>query len=288
MSLQPQFLDPRLIDASDGVRLAIFDRPGHGTGPTVLFAHATGFCAAVWGPMATSVSAGRHLALDFRSHGRSSDPIDGDLAWEGVARDVRSCLTASDVTGPVVGVGHSMGGAALLLTEAAHPGTFSSIWAYEPIVIDPAHRSAHDNGGVLSAGAARRRPSFPDRETARSNFASKPPLSDFAAASLEAYLDGGFMTSDDGSLHLLCRRESEARFYEMGAVHRGWDQLPEITCPARIVRGNADLPGPAWFGPAVAQRLPHGELGQFDHLGHMGPMQAPAELAADLNSWLAR
>ncbi len=281
------FRDPVLIDATDGVRLATFHQASSGTGPTVLFAHATGFCAGVWGPMATGVRAGRFVAMDFRSHGRSTAPIDGDLAWEGVARDVRSCITASDVTGPLVGVGHSMGGAALLLAEAAQPGTFASIWAYEPIVMDPAFGPSHDTGSALAAGAARRHPSFPDRETARANFASKPPLSDFTPAALDAYLDGGFRVADDRSMHLRCQPEAEARFYEMGGVHSGWDQLPQITCRVRILCGNADHPGPASFAAAVAERLPRGELGRFDHLGHMGPMQAPEELAADLTSWIA-
>jgi hypothetical protein len=99
----------------------------------------------------------------------------------------------------------------------------------------------------MAAGARRRRASFPSREEARANFASKPPLSIFTPEALDAYLDGGFHEQADGSLVLACPPEHEARVFEMGAEHGGFDHLHEVHCPVTVVRGALAGSFPASF-----------------------------------------
>src|SRR5690606_3729980 len=102
----------------------------------------------------------RAFALDVRCHGRSGRVPHDLLQWAEVAHDVAAAAAHFGLR-DAVGVGHSMGGALLLLTEAAHEGTFKGIWAFEPIVFPP---EVYDSDGTgenpLSAGAARRRASF--------------------------------------------------------------------------------------------------------------------------------
>ncbi len=129
---------------TDGVKLALYDfsSPNAQAGsPVLVLCHATGFCAQAWNPLAAALRQHadepvRILALDFRAHGRSSNPVDNNLSWEGVGRDVRTLLDHFGVE-HAFGIGHSMGGAALILSELERPNTFSGIWAFEPIVIPP-------------------------------------------------------------------------------------------------------------------------------------------------------
>ena len=45
-------------------------------------------------------------------------------------------------------------------------------------------------------------------------------------------------------------------------------------------------PPPAAFAPAVADALPHGVLEEHPELGHFGPLQDPAAMAASISAAL--
>ncbi len=273
-----------MTEATDGTPLAMYDYGGDGV--PVLFVHATGFCAPTWAPVVEHLRGVHAVALDVRYHGRSGRGPDDGFSWDVVADDV---ATAVDHFGleAAVGVGHSMGGALLVLTEAARPGTFRGIWGYEPIIFPPEIAAlADDAENPLAAGAARRRATFESRAAARANFASKPPMSNFAPAALDAYLDGGFATGEDGVVTLRCAPADESRFYLMGSRHEGWDRLPDLHCPVWVAVGNEGF-GPAAMAPEIAARLAHGRLVEHPTLAHFGPMQDPSAIAAELEVFLA-
>ena len=94
-----------------------------------------------------------------------------------------------------VGVGHSKGGAALLLAEEARPGTFAALWCFDPVVFPSTLDAPVDGDGEhpLAAGAARRREVFPSRAEAFANYRDKPP---FSVVSEEALIQGSFFRSD--------------------------------------------------------------------------------------------
>jgi pimeloyl-ACP methyl ester carboxylesterase len=269
---------PRTIASSDGVDLAVYDLDG--VGPDLLLVHATGFCAGVWEPLADRLDGFRRAALDVRGHGRSSVPADG-MSWEGTGDDVLATIDALGLVRPA-GVGHSMGGASLLLAELARPGTFRSLWLFEPIVFPAPLSEGPDN--FLAAGARRRRPEFPSRRAAVDNFAAKAPLDELDRRSLEAYVRFGFEEREDGSVTLRCRPEVEAATFEMGPRHRTWDHLGQVGCPVTVVRGRPDGPGPASLTPGIVERLPHGRQEDHPELGHFGPLQDLDGMAASIRA----
>lgn len=271
------------VHSTDGGELALYDFGGDGASD-VLLVHATGFCAGVWTPVVAHLDGWRTSALDVRGHGRSTTPPSG-MDWHGTARDVLDAVDALGLERPF-GVGHSMGGASLLLAELARPGTFRALWVFEPIVFPTAGAA---EGGVpvenpLAAGARRRRSRFDSAEDAYANFASKPPLSALAPAALAAYVEYGFDVLPDGAIELRCAPETEARTYEMGMRHGGFERLGEIRCPVTVLRGLEDRPGPASVAPLVAEALPAGVLEDHPELGHFGPLEDPRAMAASIRS----
>jgi pimeloyl-ACP methyl ester carboxylesterase len=268
------------VASTGGVRIAVHELGG--SGPPLLFAHATGFCGAVWRPVAEQLQDHRNVALDLRAHGRSSRPDDGELHWRGAADDLLAVVDALGLVG-AVGAGHSMGGAALLLAEQARPGTFAALWLFEPIVMTAAMREGLDGENSLAVAAARRRRRFPSPSAAFENFASKPPLDVLTAESLSAYVEGGFEMLEDGSVTLRCLPEDESETFRMGPTHEAAEHLGEVGCPVTVVKGR-DEPGPALFAAAVADGLPHGRLVQMPDVGHFGPMEDPTAIATSIRA----
>jgi pimeloyl-ACP methyl ester carboxylesterase len=274
---------PVVIDSPDGTPIATYDLGGSGT--DVLFVHATGFHAGVWTPLIDHLESVRPALLDVRGHGRSGVP-DAGMDWHGTAEDVLATVDALGLERPF-GVGHSMGGASLLLAELARPGTFRGLWIFEPIVIPPDLVDARDGGeNPLSAGARRRRDRFSSFEEAFTNYASKPPFAALAPEALGAYVVDGLRDDGDG-VTLRCRPEVEAATYEMGGRHSAWGRLGELRCPVVVARGSDAVPGPAGFAPRVAERIPGSVLEDHPRLGHFGPLEDPEGIAAHVRAAVA-
>jgi pimeloyl-ACP methyl ester carboxylesterase len=271
----------RSVPSSGGVTVALHEHGG--SGRPVLCCHATGFHGAVWEPLSAALGDGlERWALDFRGHGAASGPPDQDLSWSAMTDDVLAVVDALGVEpGTLLGLGHSMGGACLLLAELARPGTFAGLWLFEPIAPPPGALAPAAGGNALADGALRRRPSFPTPADAVANFAAKPPFQVLRADALHAYVRHGFVAGEDGAVHLACRPEVESQVYRGGGAHGAFERLPEVGCPVAVVCGGEPF-GPALFAPAVAAGLRHGRLERHDHLGHFGPLEAPAELAASV------
>lgn len=301
--VMPQWVE---VPSTDGVTLAAYDSHPSANGesaipgPGVLLAHANGFCAGVFAPLVRALGNRRCVSFDARAHGHSTRGA-ADMSWEGHRDDVLAVHDALGLSGPV-GVGHSMGGAALLLAEQLRPGTFAALWLFEPIVFPSEFADVSDN--PMAQGALRRRSHFESREEAFANFAGKPPLSQLCTECLAAYVTYGFNTVDhseqtaDRSQHtvtastqevadngagkrivLACRPEDEAAGYRMGGRHGAWDHLGEVGCPVVVLRGNDAEPSPATMAPTIAEMLPEGRLEIHEELGHFGPLEQPDAMA---------
>lgn len=268
------------VPSSDSITLAVHDLGGEG--PPMLLAHAAGFHGLVWGPLASHLD-GHCWAVDLRGHGDSATPPGHSFVWSGLADDLLACVDRLDLDG-AVGIGHSGGGAAFVLAEARRPGTFRSLYLYEPVVFPPDFAAGISQNPLAELTRSRRN-EFPSLEAAETNFASKPPMNAFDPAARHAYVDYGFTATDHGSVRLKCRPEDEARVYEMGITSGAWDRLKKITCPVTVARGKqVDPRSPARFAERAVEQLPDGRFEEFDHLTHFGPLEDPATIAAAISA----
>jgi pimeloyl-ACP methyl ester carboxylesterase len=265
------------VPSTDGVTLALIDLGGDG--PPALFCHPTGFHGMIWAPVAAELSGLAHSwAVDFRGHGDSETPESMDFSWERMADDVLAVVDHLGLS-DAGAVGHSMGGAALVLAEQRRPGTFAALWLYEPIV-HPRGEGFPSGRNPLADGARRRRPWFPDRETALTNFAAKPPLKTLVPEALEAYVDHGLRPVPGGdAVELKCTPEVEAVVFEEGLRQDTFAHLDEVKIPVTVA-ASGDSTGAARLAPLVAAALPQGRLELHAELSHFGPMEDPAGIAA--------
>lgn len=272
----------RLLPSTDGVEVAVHDLGG--AGPPLLMAHATGFCGPVLAPLAACLTARFHCwTFDARGHGAAVTPPGLGWGWAGFADDVLAVVDGlggpGGPGGPLYGFGHSSGGAAVLDAEARRPGTFATLWVYEPIVwprITPELTASRE---PLIAGALRRRDRFSSRDEAYENFASKPPLGSLDPAALAAYVDCGFEADGDG-VRLRCRPEVEAAIYRAGLAHDAFPRLSRIACPVVVGKGGRSVAVEPEVAQAQVEALAEGRLVTFPELGHFGPLEDPAAVAA--------
>jgi pimeloyl-ACP methyl ester carboxylesterase len=270
-----------IVRSTDGVDVAVHDLGGPADRPTVIVSHATGFHAWSYQPLAAALAPRHHsIGFDYRGHGDTRQPAGVPVDWNRYADDAEA--VASTYGTGLIGFGHSMGGACLLIVAHRRPELFSRLVVFEPIVFDP-NLDPDDSSGppMLATIARRRRSTFPSYEAAIANFAAKPPLSAFTPEALDAYVRHGFREGEDGQIHLKCDPELEATTFEMSRAQTTWDMLPSIEIPVVVVCGAVQPDSPALHSRPVADRLPAGRYVQLDELDHFAPMTHP-EVIADL------
>jgi pimeloyl-ACP methyl ester carboxylesterase len=272
---------------TDGRALVLHDWGG--AGRPILLAHPTGFHGRAWGPVADALTAsGHHVrAIDFRGHG-DSDPDPDQYRWHGFGDDVLAVVDEIGAPAGLIGVGHSMGGAALLMAELDRPGTFAGLYCFEPIVppLDVAGGIHPDN--PMSAAARRRRAVWDSPGEAEAAYASKPPLSVMRPDALRAYVEYGLRPTEDGRAELKCRPEDEAAVFAAGGAHDTYARLTQVGCPVVIARGTTSgAQSPEAFAGPAAERIPGGRLEVLDGLGHFAPQEDPDRFAASVERFVA-
>lgn len=276
---------PRTVTASDGVELALHDLGGEG--PVLILGHATGYCGRAWEPVAVDLR--RHfrcIAPDCRAHGSSGRPSPDGFSWRTLGADVLAIVDALDAGGRLFGAGHSAGATGVALAEVERPGTFESLWCFEPVLFPPREMredEAEESSNPMAEAARNRRAEFADRDDAWRHYEPRAPFDRFSPAALAAFLRCGLVDDESGiGMRLACRPEDEARFYEMGGFEETWLAVESLSCPVTFATG--DEPGA--FGPAHAEllagRIPFGQAEVLPGLSHFGPLEAPSTVAASI------
>lgn len=120
---------PQVVTADDGVELYVEvdpARPGAAFADlTVVFCHGFTLNLDVWHYQRLALSGtARTVFWDQRGHGRSGRPGPGGTDIDRLGRDLAAVLDATAPTGPVVLVGHSMGGMTVMALAADRPELF--------------------------------------------------------------------------------------------------------------------------------------------------------------------
>ncbi len=279
-------MERHLLDTPDGVRIAAFDFGGEG--PDIVFAHATGYHGLVWQPVIERLRGHyRCVTFDQRGHGDSGKAPDDDYDWGHLATDLATVVRGFALHQPFA-VGHSCGGALTFLVEAASPGTFRAIYAYEPVVVPTVSRPLLHTVNPMAEGARRRREVFPSRQEAFDNYLTKPMYVRCRPEGLWAYVGHGLEDLADGTVRLKCRGEDEARVFTMGTVSDTYDRLAAVRAPVTLARGSLSaFPFDRATQAVVAARLPSARMETADGLTHLGPIEDPDLLAERIRAAFA-
>ena len=110
----------------------VVDDGGKG-GLAVVLVHSLAGTARQWSEQLRHLRQSRRaVAFDFRGHGRSDAPKNGDYTIAGMAADIAATVDSLGL-GRFVLVGHSMGGGAALVYAGMHPERVLGLMLIDPI-----------------------------------------------------------------------------------------------------------------------------------------------------------
>jgi pimeloyl-ACP methyl ester carboxylesterase len=240
------------IASTDAVQLALHDLGGEG--PTILFSHATGLHGWLWAPLAHHLDRLPRRRRRLPGHGDATACRLGVLRLGRAADDCRAVVDALGDAG-LLGVGHSMGAAVLVMTELAARHVPSPA-LYRPIVFPPGR--GDDVGSSPIVEEQRRRRASSPHGRRRGPMASKPPLDVLDPEVLDLYVAEGFRDTPDGAVRLKAEPATEALTFPGSIGHDIHGRLAEVRCPVLVMGATPEEATPAEFAEDVATRFPTG------------------------------
>ncbi|MCC7020311.1 MAG: alpha/beta hydrolase [Ardenticatenales bacterium] len=265
-------------------------------------AHANGYPPRCYRALTEALAPGFHaVGLPTRPMSAAeSDGWVGLATWRPLADDLVAAIEAlacANGTGPVVGLGHSLGGVLTLYAAVARPDLFSHVVLVDPVFIEPTALAATaaegDNGdsprAALVRGAVGRRYRWADADEAFAHFRPKPVFERFDDAALVDYVAGALTddVADDaaGGLTLAIPREWEAQIHRTSPTDV-WDVLPRLTVPTLAIRGalSDTLSPAAWQRWQALQ--PAATFVEIPGVGHLLPFEAPGAVADAVRSFV--
>lgn len=217
----------------------------------VHFAHATGFNAESYRGLIDTVDRSIDLRLmDARGHGFTTANADPKRlhSWKPYREDLEAIVET--LPQPVVLAGHSMGATVSMELAAARPDLVRGLVLVDPVIMPPrlvpvmtVARALGLAGRIspISRIAARRRMEFPSKQAAVANYVGKGPFRTWEPEWIEAYVDGGTLETETGTVRLSCDRAWESRTFAV-ATTNPYRALRKVRCPITLFA--REHPGP--------------------------------------------
>jgi pimeloyl-ACP methyl ester carboxylesterase len=294
----------RTVLTDDGVPLAV-EEVGPPDAPlTVVFVHGLALALGSWhyqwlGLADMTRPRLRMVFYDQRSHGRSGRADADTVTIDRLGDDLYTVLSEVAPRGPVVLVGHSMGGMAVLALADAHPELFGRRVIGVALLSTSTGRLAEVSYGLPTITARLRGPLMPlVLRTLKSRAAlierGRKVGSDIAWLLTRRYSFG----SADVSPALVDYVESMiastpvdvvADFFPTLTSHDKLSALSRFaTVETLIAVGDKDLLTPEEHSRRMAELLPDAELLVLENAGHLAMMERPALVNLRLRAFLHR
>ncbi|WP_019547038.1 alpha/beta fold hydrolase [Streptomyces sulphureus] len=270
--------------------------------PTLVFSH--GYCLDqdVWHFQRAALrGAVRTVWWDQRSHGRSGrGPVGGEVSIDLLGRDLKAVLDAAVPSGPVVLVGHSMGGMTVMALAAQYPEYVAERVVGVALLGTSAGRLAEVTYGLPAAGvrAARRvLPGVLRALVAQTELVERGrrAAADVFAGLVKRYSFGSPREVDPGVARFAERLlesvpiDVVAEFLPAFGVHDKREELRALSGAAVLVlAADRDLITPVQHSEEIAAALPQAELAVLERTGHLAMLERPEEVNEELAALLAR
>jgi pimeloyl-ACP methyl ester carboxylesterase len=253
---------------------AVHVRDWGGAGANVLLTHGMAAHTHWWDPVVPHwQGVFRAAALDFRGHGDSDWLTDEPYLSEKWVADIETARAALGWDRFIL-VGHSMGARIALDYAEKHGARLRGVAAIDflPEFRDPRAKEK---------ARTRPQPTYESEDAMLGKFRLQPPGTLLDENGLRELGRHGVRRSGDV---WTWKFDWKSFSFPYGPV---WPQLPRITAPALIVRGEHSTVMPKDAYDKVLAALPNARGVDIPGAHHHVPLDTPAELAAELAKWAA-
>jgi pimeloyl-ACP methyl ester carboxylesterase len=249
-----------------------------GEGSPVLLVHGWSCDGSDWAWQTPALKAAgyRCIVPDLRGHGRSSIPEDG-FTPRGYAADLAELIRQLG-TGPVVAIGHSMGGATVVALAVEHPECVKAV-----VPVDSAYGFSEELGPQIEGMVAGFK--SPQGHEVALGFAAGTFYTASTPAHLPALHARRIAAFDQQvmwkAMHGLALADDA-----FGLISKSEPYLQRVTAPALSFRaGNQDPSGVAAWEKANFKHPASKAVG-WEGTGHWLHQERPAEFNSILLDWL--
>ena len=290
---------PKTVETADGVLLHVeVDGDPSASPLTVVFTHGYALNQDSWHFQRRDLAGRARLVFwDQRSHGRSGRAPEGSVTFERLGRDLGEVIDQVVPDGPLVLVGHSMGGMTVLALAATRPDVFRDRVGGVALISMSAHLDRVSLGlpgplgrlthraapGVVAALA--RRPELVER--------SRRAGSDLGYVLTRRYsfVKGGSpaLVEFTASMNASTPIEVIAEFLSVFSDHDDRAALREFgDMPVLVVGAVGDLLTPVEHSRELAEQLPGASYVEVADAGHMVLFERHDVVTAQLAELLNR
>jgi pimeloyl-ACP methyl ester carboxylesterase len=266
-----------------------------GDGEELVFLHANGYPPECYRPLLSRLTEKYHVtAMVQRPLWLGSKPEDIE-DWRPLTEDFLHFLDTHQ-TGPIVCVGHSMGGIALLRAALREPDRFKAIALLDPVLFPPFFitlwkamyrlKLGH-TFHPLVAGAQQRRREFDNLERLFTGYRRKSIFRYMDDESLRAYVEGIACQRQDGSYQLCYSADWETHMY-IKAVQPDmdiWCGLPNLKVPTMIIRGAETDTFWEQTGRLARRKQPKVRVETLEKSTHLVALEQPSEVSKRIQSF---
>lgn len=258
--------------------------------PRVHFLHGTGFSAMTLAPMASVLPDAWDLWLtDVPGHGLSEQPNHKMPDWPALADSVAETISISaDINnkGPMIGVGHSMGGIVTLFAAVKYPKLFSRIILLDPVLFNTEILIAQQlmrtlgvwKKSALVRSVRQRKSSWNNVDEMLQELKQKQLYRLWHPAAMSAFGQYAAKENKDGSVKLLCDPKWEGSIF--GSYPKGlWKAIRKVDIPVDILvadKSYSFIPKGANKAANINKNITIHKFGNH----HCFPMEQPEETAS--------
>ena len=258
------------MSATQQARPALHVREKGTRGPALVFLHYYGGSSRTWTPVIEALPADTHtVAIDLRGWGQSEKPEDG-YTLASLADDVEALIKEKGLTEFVL-VGHSMGGKVSQLLASRHPAGLRGLILVAPATPTPLALPADVLGSVATVYDTRE-----SIEGALENMLVSRPLPHDLHEQVVADSLAGAPGAKVGWPLVMSQEDISG-------------ELAGIRVPVLVIAGGADKVDPVEAHKSeLLPRLADAEFHVLPGIGHLVPLQAPAEVAGLVSAFLEK
>ncbi|GAB2631382.1 alpha/beta fold hydrolase [Kribbella swartbergensis] len=266
---------------------------------TVIFAHGYGLNMDCWHFERRDLAGiGTMVFYDQRSHGRSGRSAKKNVSIDQLGRDLYGILEQFAPTGPVILIGHSMGGMSIMALAEQHPELFGDR------VIGVGLCSTSAGGLDRVPIALPGRAGMLIRALATPTVAALARIPDVVERSRKAGTDISYLLTRKYSFgsevppaftefvnEMIAATPISviAEFYPIFALHDKYDALqPLQKVECVVIGGDSDHLTPFEHAEEIVRHVPGAELVEVKNCGHLGLIEHHREFTAALLGMIER